>query len=476
MLQSVLRPFAHVAETSAVTDWEAAAAAAPDAPRPLCGVVFTVADTVQCAGMPTGYGAPEMLPEGVGAAGRDEAPVVSALRAAGAVVRGKSVVPPFGWNDYPVPPLLNPRCFSTPERHGAAVAVAAGLADAAVGTEPGGGITAAGARCGAAAWKATHGAVPTAGCFVNSPEVDAVGVVARTAADLSLIREVLCPPVPAVKATGRAARLLAPAPPPERGFLRFGVARQLGHASEDAAEELAIAADALGAAGPGIRVVEVSHPLFNEIIRVQGQYLHRMNFDIASAHDEFLGGYLETRECSYPSLAEAQSAGFRRRMYEEPYQASQFRKRWQYFVEHLVLRAWDLDVLVSPCASVPQVSMTKTRVKAGEDTLSILWAFSGHPVCAVPLLRPSSSGPFSAVQLVGRLHCDEQLLAAAQAAEAAVAAAAPPGCVALHSVDPLDLLQRGADAAQAVQRPAPPAQQQRQRSPAAGGGSYGGSQ
>jgi aspartyl-tRNA(Asn)/glutamyl-tRNA(Gln) amidotransferase subunit A len=76
---------------------------------------------------------------------------------------------------------------------GSAAALAAGLADAALGTDSGGSIRIPAACCGIVGFKPTFDLVSTAGCFPLAPSFDHVGPMARTVRECAALLEALAP-------------------------------------------------------------------------------------------------------------------------------------------------------------------------------------------------------------------------------------------------------------------------------------------
>jgi Asp-tRNA(Asn)/Glu-tRNA(Gln) amidotransferase A subunit family amidase len=76
---------------------------------------------------------------------------------------------------------------------GSAAALAAGLADAALGTDSGGSIRIPAACCGVVGFKPTYDLVPTDGCFPLAPTFDHVGPMARTVEGCVALLEALAP-------------------------------------------------------------------------------------------------------------------------------------------------------------------------------------------------------------------------------------------------------------------------------------------
>jgi aspartyl-tRNA(Asn)/glutamyl-tRNA(Gln) amidotransferase subunit A len=85
---------------------------------------------------------------------------------------------------------------------GSAVAVAAGMSYAALGTDTAGSVRIPAATCGLIGLKTTHGAVSTQGCVPLAPSLDSVGILSRYAQDAREIWSALCPELPRPVAGG----------------------------------------------------------------------------------------------------------------------------------------------------------------------------------------------------------------------------------------------------------------------------------
>jgi aspartyl-tRNA(Asn)/glutamyl-tRNA(Gln) amidotransferase subunit A len=150
-------------------------------PGPLHGVPVAVKDLIDVAGLPTVCGSAVLA--GAPPASTD-APVVAALRAAGAVVVAKTHTHEFAYGptgDVAVQgPCRNPH---DPSRitggssGGSAAAVAAGLVPLALGTDTGCSVRTPAALCGVVGLKPGAGALPTGGVFPLSETCDHVGLL-----------------------------------------------------------------------------------------------------------------------------------------------------------------------------------------------------------------------------------------------------------------------------------------------------------
>src|SRR5882724_8417000 len=152
----------------------------------LHGVPVGLKDIIDTAEMPAENGS-------VLHAGRTpsrDAAVVERLRAAGAVIMGKTVTTEFatrtpGKTRNPHNPEHTPGGSSS----GSAAAVAAGMVPLSLGSQTGGSTIRPGSYCGVYALKPTHGLVSRHGMFQLSRSLDHVGLFARTVEDLGLLLE-----------------------------------------------------------------------------------------------------------------------------------------------------------------------------------------------------------------------------------------------------------------------------------------------
>ena len=156
---------------------------------PLAGMVFAVKDNIDVAGLPTTAGAPSYVytPD-------EDAPVVARLRAAGAIVIGKTNLDQFATGlvgtRSPYGAVRNawdPLRISGGSSSGSAVAVALGMVDFALGTDTAGSGRVPAALNGIVGVKPTKGVIPVTGVVPACYTLDCVSVFAR---DLALARRV----------------------------------------------------------------------------------------------------------------------------------------------------------------------------------------------------------------------------------------------------------------------------------------------
>jgi Asp-tRNA(Asn)/Glu-tRNA(Gln) amidotransferase A subunit family amidase len=160
----------------------------PEIWPPLFGIPVGIKDIIDVAGWPTRCGSPLRGQTNA----QQDAPVVAALRQAGAIILGKTVTTEFA--SFDPPPTRNPwNLERTPggSSSGSAAAVALEMCCAALGTQTGGSIVRPAAFCGIAGFKPPHGAISLEGIEPFSPHLDHVGPMARTVEDLYLVWQAL---------------------------------------------------------------------------------------------------------------------------------------------------------------------------------------------------------------------------------------------------------------------------------------------
>lgn len=157
-------------------------------PGSLYGVPIGIKDIIDTVDFPTEYGSPIHQ----GRYSISDATVVSRLRAAGAVIFGKTVSTEFATTE--PGPTCNPHNLAhTPggSSSGSAAAVAAGMVPVALGTQTNGSVIRPASFCGVYAYKPSRGMVPRTGLLDQSPSLDEVGVFARNLQDIALLAEIL---------------------------------------------------------------------------------------------------------------------------------------------------------------------------------------------------------------------------------------------------------------------------------------------
>lgn len=364
---------------------------------PLHGVPVGIKDIFDTEDMPTEDGS-------VLHAGRmpdHDATAVAMLRAAGAVIMGKTVSTEFA--TYTPGKTRNPRDPKhTPggSSSGSAAAVAAGMVPLALGSQTNGSVIRPAAFCGVYGFKPTHGLMPRGGVLKLSRTLDHVGVFARTLEDIALLAEQLVGHDARDPDTQPRARVpfsdtLAQEPPlpPMLAYVK-------GPAWERATEETQAAfAELAGALGD--RIVEVEMPASAR----QSLDWHReiMEAEMAANLDrEWDTG----RDRLSKSLRDQLERG--RGITALDYQRA--RARISLLNEGFEEIFERCDAIVTP--SAPGTAPAGLQA-TGDPAFCTLWTLCGMPALSLPLMRGESGLPMG-VQLVGRRDNDARLLRTAR--------------------------------------------------------------
>ncbi|MBW3627468.1 MAG: amidase [Actinobacteria bacterium] len=410
----------------------------------LHGVPLTLKDCWATAGIRTTAGSPEM----VDCVPDADAEIVARLRAAGAIVMGKTNVPEQVTGQETGNPLFGRTCNPwDPDRTpggssgGAAAAVAAGLSPLEVGSDSGGSIREPAHCCGVYGHFSTSGLVPLAGHLPSVPVEDtgadqdlmAAGPLARSAGDLALAMQVLAGVAP-----------LEEAPAPERLNVAVWLDGPDVELSRDVASLVAAAGDALGTAGASVR--EAGPPFDTAEAREVAFQLWVAA--TASSTDDHQHDRAVERAAGTPA-SDRSLAGLKNRaqaMSHRDWQRLDARRR-------SMARAWaalldEVDVVLCPVSPVPAVrhdpepedvdSVDRRLVRtidvdgrARPYLDQIMWnivvGMAGLPATVVPVGRTAAGLPVGA-QVVGRRHADALTIAVAGIVGALTGGyAIPPG-------------------------------------------------
>lgn len=382
---------------------------------PLHGIPVGVKDIVDVAGWPTLAGSTTRL----GHVAEADAPVVRRLRAAGAIVLGKTVTTEFA--SFDPPSTRNPwNLQRTPggSSSGSAAAVATRMCLAAIGSQTGGSITRPASFCGVAGLKPTWGRTSTRGVVPLSWHLDHVGPIGRNVADLAAMLEAMAGHDPDdpwsvdIPAERYFAALDNPQPP------RLGLLREffLDGATASVRREVLRAVEGMRAAGAA--VVEVPLPAsFAEVIAC-----HRaiMVVEAATYHRE---AFLVRRNDYGPCIAALIDEGLATP--STVYAAALVQqRRWRHDLAAL-LDAQRLDAVLAPAA----VTTAPARDTTGDPLFNSPWSHAGVPAVSLPVGLAGDGLPV-AVQLCARPWAEAALLAAASWCERAVAFQTRPAAVA----------------------------------------------
>lgn len=394
-----------------------AAVAAGEELGPLHGVPIAVKDLEDTKGLRTTYGSlsySDNVPE-------EDTVVVARLRAAGAVIVGKTNTPQFGLLGETKNPLgpdtanpWNPERTTGGSSGGSAAAVAAGIVTAATGTDSAGSINCPAGMCGVYGIKPTHGRVPMHPDYGDALLFNDAGPLTRTVADAALMLSAMAGPHAADPVSLREpAPDFRAAAERDLGPVRVAFSPDAGHFAVEA-EVVAVAERAARAFGelgcePVAETPDVPDPwasytpLYVTDVRVAlGEWLEQ--------HDDELYEETRTELAAVPPL----SAEDYVRAYHE---LLVFRARMAGFFERY-------DVLLTPAAAVepfpcgaPPSTIGGRSVRPGWTSFmpfQIMWNMTGQPCASVPAGHTAAGLPVGL--MIVAPHGREDLVLAASAA------------------------------------------------------------
>jgi aspartyl-tRNA(Asn)/glutamyl-tRNA(Gln) amidotransferase subunit A len=388
---------------------------------PLHGIPFSVKDLTNTEGVATTQGCALFA----GNVPKADAVAVARARAAGAILIGKTTTPEFGHKPFTEGPFFGRTLNPVSPDHtcggssgGAAVAVAAGMGQLALGSDGGGSIRIPAACCGVVGFKATLGAIPN----LQAPDLfganSFVGPMARNVADTRLMFDALLGPDrrdPYGQTGTFPLRALARAEQP-----RVALLLRCGNILDPEVEAAVIAAmkqaEALG------MIVE---PIELDLVALEPHFLVLLRSLLLAR----LGGHAARAPAKLdPTLLATIEAG-------RAYSAADL-CRAQFARTDCFLKVQDIlarfDVIASPTLSAPALPVGLDPLGpieiAGKRAGTIRGAWypytfpfnlTGHPALSLPCGKTGEGLPIG-LQLVGRWHEDIYLLDIARRLEEAI--------------------------------------------------------
>ena len=363
---------------------------------PLHGLPIGLKDIIDTKGIPTENG----TPIDAGRVPAEDAWVVSRLRAAGAIILGKTVTTECAFM-HPGKTRNPHNGAHTPggSSQGSAAAVAAGMVPLAIGTQTGGSVIRPAAYCGVVGMKPSFGLIPRTGILPQSPFLDTVGVFARSVEDCALLAEVLvghCPndpatdPVPMPRMLS-VAQSRAPVPP------MFAFVKPPGY--DTAAPEMRAALEEL-AEVLGEQCFELPLTGFDDVAAQR----QRINF--AEMSKCYYGLERRGRDAMSDVLKAALDEG--KAVPARDYLAAlDWRKLTCAALDEIFERC---DAILCPAAPGPAPQGLEST---GSAIFNGLWTLAGVPALTLPVFTAENGLPMG-VQLVGRRGDDARLLRTAR--------------------------------------------------------------
>lgn len=371
----------------------------------LHGVPVGIKDIFDTADMPTENGS-------VIFAGRTpsrDATVVSMLRAAGAVIMGKTVTTEFayfspGKTRNPHNPEHTPGGSSS----GSAAAVAASMVPLALGSQTNGSTIRPAAYCGVIGFKPTHGLVSRHRVFALSRTLDHVGLFARSIDDIALLAEQVIgydendpdtrprPRVPFVEVAAEEPPL-----PPMFAFIKTPM---WDRADDETKEGFAEIIEDLGSQAEEVE-------LFPSAVDAWQWHQNIMSAEMAANLER---EWEKSRDRLSEQVRTLIKRGQEVRAIDYQRALAQINPIHESFVELFEQR---YDAILTPAA--PSAA-PKGLSSTGDPAFCTLWTLCGMPAISLPLLQSTNGLPIG-VQLVGPRLGDARLLRTARWLAARVA-------------------------------------------------------
>jgi Asp-tRNA(Asn)/Glu-tRNA(Gln) amidotransferase A subunit family amidase len=363
---------------------------------PLHGVPLGIKDIFDTADYPTEFGSPFWQ----GRTPRRDAAAVARLRAAGAIVLGKTVTTEYAYfhpnkTRNPHDPTRTPGGSSS----GSAAAVAAGMVPAAIGSQTNGSVIRPASFCGIVGYKPTHGLIPRSGALLLSRALDHVGVFARSVADAATLADVLIghddedPDTRAIASPQLALSAAGEPPlPPRLAFVKGPAWAAAEPVLDEAFGEL------VAALGDIIEPVELGRA-FDQAIGFHGTIMavdmaHNFRRDLAQ------GG-----EALSVQLRELLSKGARQTALDY-LEATSAVETCNVLLDD-IFNEYDAILTASAPGEAPIGTAT------GNPIFCSTWTYLGTPAVSLPLLEGPNGLPIG-VQLIGRRGNDARLLRTAR--------------------------------------------------------------
>ena len=365
---------------------------------PLHGVPVGIKDIFDTADMPTENGS-------VLHAGRTpsrDASVVAMLRAAGAVIMGKTVTTEFA--TYTPGKTRNPHnAEHTPggSSSGSAAAVAAGMVPLALGSQTNGSVIRPAAFCGVYGFKPSFGLISRHGVLPLSRTLDQLGLFARTIEDLALLAGEVAGYDERDPDTRPRARIpfveVAAEEPPLPPMFAFVKTPQWERADEETKKAFAELVEELGD-----RVEEVE--LFPSAVEAWQWHRTIMEAEMAANLER---EWEQGRDRLSERLRAQLERGREVRALDYQRAVARSRPISEGFLELFEQR---YDAILTPAAPG---AAPKGLASTGDPSFCTLWTLCGMPAISLPLMQGENGLPLG-VQLVGPRDGDSRLLRTAR--------------------------------------------------------------
>lgn len=375
---------------------------------PLQGIPVGLKDLIDLEGVPTTAASRPLF----GNVARADAPLVTRLRDADAVIVGKCNLhelafgttgeeSAFGMTRNPFTPDRSAGGSSS----GSAIAVATGMAVAAIGTDTGGSIRIPASACGVVGLKPTHGEVSLEGVVPLAPSLDHAGPIARTVGDAATIFRI-------IRDADGDDDTSDPPPRP-----RLGIPRQYFFDLVDPAVQAAFDAAAARLEAGGVLIGQADIAGAEETPAV---YAATQRPEAFRCHAALLDRHAADLS---PGVRERLESG--RGVSDDDYARAQEGRRVLTAAVDAALAGCDALLLPTLPILPPLVGAETVELKGRDEPvrplmlrLTQLFDVTGHPAISIPC--GDAGGVPVGLQLVGRRGGTDELLALAAALEDAI--------------------------------------------------------
>lgn len=386
---------------------------------PLHGLPLGVKDLNDTEGLVTTHGSPiyaDNVPEA------DEN-LVAALRAAGAIVVGKTNTPEFGAGANTTNPVYGPtrNPFDTARicggsSGGSAVALSTGMVPLCTGSDSGGSLRIPAAFCGVAAHRSTPGLVPTEKHRIGFTTFGVQGPMGRTVDDVALMQSVMAgyDPMDPLSAPIDGSQFAA-VPEVDLSELRVAISTDLGFAHVDAGIAKTFA-DRVDRFQSVFREVRWQDPDLSTVRRVNHvlravQFMTRHRDHYETMRDRLGPNVVANYEMALKLTGEEISWALAE-------QTTLYRTMQSFFDE--------VDILICPAVAIPPFPVENlycdeingTKLDTYFEWLAMTWGLTipGNPVTCLPCGLDNTGTPFG-LQICGQHHQDGFVLGVAKALE-----------------------------------------------------------
>lgn len=356
----------------------------------LHGIPIGIKDIIDVFDLPTAAGS-KLWAQSIA---RHDAPVVSKLREAGAVILGKTHTTQFA--SFDPSPTRNPwNLERTPggSSSGTAAAVACGMCLGALGSQTGGSITRPASYCGVPSLKPSYGRVDVAGVVPLAPTMDHVGPMANCVRDLAILYQAIAAgvtqdPVPYLTGDSKPHRVLPFTFRPRDFF----------DARSDASVKGMMDAVCTRLAGQGVTIEDIALPAEFADVLVRHQVI--MAVEASSYHGSRLRKHPEDYQPRIRGLVEEGQAA----------PATEYRKSLEHrkSLRRSLRRILQHGIFLTPATTKPAPDAATT----GDPAFNSPWSYTGFPTVSIPSGWSEDGMPLS-IQLVGAPGDEAELLAAA---------------------------------------------------------------